>query len=96
MDPKGTKGILVSYDNPLGTYRIYDPVRRGIISTKDWIVLENEVWNFGTVAEAQIVMRNTITPSVVEDNEVILLRSPSSLNEPMVSPPEIPAVQLGI
>ena len=35
LDPKGRKGILVGYDNPPGTYRIYDPVRRGIISTKD-------------------------------------------------------------
>src|SRR5271155_570373 len=73
-------------------YRIYDPVRRGIISTKDWIVSENEIWNFGTVTEAQIV-KTTISPPVVEDNEVVLLRSPDSLKESVVSPPETPAVQ---
>ena len=92
MDPKGTKGILVGYDNPPGTYRIYDPVRRGIISTKDWIVSENEVWNFGTVTEAQIV-KTTISTPVVVDDEVVLLQSPSSPQEPMVSPPHTPAVQ---
>src|SRR5277367_4376914 len=43
LDSKGTKGILVGYHNPPGTYRIYDPVRKGIISTKDWIVSEHEV-----------------------------------------------------
>jgi transposase InsO family protein len=41
LDQKGKRGILVGYDNPPGTYRIYDPVTRGIISTKDWIVSEN-------------------------------------------------------
>jgi len=90
LDRKGKRGILVGYDNPPGTYRIYDPVARGIISTKDWIVSENEVWNFGTVTEAQIVMKTTVSPPVVEDNEVVLLRTPDSLKE---SPPDTPAVQ---
>jgi len=92
LDQKGTKGILVGYDRPPGTYRIYAPVRRGIISTKDSIVSKNEVWNFGTVTEAQIVMKTTVNP-VVEDNEVVLLRSPDSPKESTVSPPETPAVQ---
>jgi len=55
LDPKGKKGILVGYDNPLRTYRIYDPVARGIISMKDWIVSENEIWNFGTVTEPSVL-----------------------------------------
>jgi hypothetical protein len=93
LDHKGKRGILVGYDNPPGTYRIYDPVARGIISTKDWMVSENETWNFGTVAEAQIVMRTTVDPPVVEDNEVVLRLSPDSLKESSTSPPEPPAVQ---
>ena len=88
LDPKGTKGILVRYDDPPGTYRIYDPVKRGIISTKDWIVSENEVWNFSTVTKAQIV-ETTISPPIVEDNEVVLLQS----SDHMMSPPETPTVQ---
>jgi hypothetical protein len=93
LDQKGKRGILVGYDNPPGTYRIYDPVARGIISTKDWMVSENETWNFGTVTEAQIVMRTTVSPPVVEDNEVVLLQSPDSSKESVVSPPETPTVQ---
>jgi len=89
LDPKGTKGTLVGYDNAPGN-RIYDPVRRGIISTKDWIVSENEIWNFGTVTEGQIVMKTTISPPVVEDNEIVPL---GSLKEPTPSPPKTPTVQ---
>jgi hypothetical protein len=65
-------------------------VRRGIISTKEWIVSENEIWNFGTVTEAQIVMKTTISPPVVEDNEIVPL---GSLKEPTPSPPKTPTVQ---
>src|SRR5277367_2844899 len=93
LDHKGKRGILVGYDNSPRTYRIYDPVVRGIISTKDWIVSENEVWNFGMVTEAQIVMKTTVSSPVVEDNEVVLLKSPDSPKESTVSPLEMPAVQ---
>ena len=68
-------------------------MRRGIISTKDWIVPENGVWNFGTVTEPQIVMKTTVDPPVIEDNEVVLQQSPGSLNGPAVSPPEVPTMQ---
>jgi hypothetical protein len=92
LDHKGKRGILVDYDNPPGTYRIYDPVPRGIISMKDWIVSKNETWNFGMVTEASIVMRTTVDPPV-ENNEVVLLLSPDSPKESSTSPPEPPAVQ---
>src|SRR5277367_4892327 len=93
LDPKGTKGILISYDIAPGTYRISDPVRRGIISTKDWIVSENEIWNFGMVTEAQIIMKPTISPPVVDDTEVVLLLSRDSLKESTASLPKMLTAQ---
>src|SRR5437773_9280371 len=46
LDVKGYRGIFVGYDNPNGTYRIFDPATNKIISTKDWIISENEFWDF--------------------------------------------------
>ena len=47
LDVKAHRGIFVGYDNPNGTYRILDPATNKIISTKDWIISENEFWDFG-------------------------------------------------
>ena len=35
LDVKGQRGIFVGYDNPNGTYRIFNPATNKIISTKD-------------------------------------------------------------
>ena len=43
---KAHRGIFVGYDNPNGTYQIFDPSTNKIISTKDWIISENEFWDF--------------------------------------------------
>ena len=37
------------------------------------MVSENEIWNFGTVTGSQVVMKTTVNPPVIEDDEVILL-----------------------
>src|SRR5213078_1203832 len=47
LNVKGHCGIFVGYDNPNRMYRIFDPATNKIISTKDWIISENEFWDFG-------------------------------------------------
>lgn len=53
------KDLLADYDKPPGIYRIYDSARKINISTKDWIISENEFWKFAiTINESRIITIN--------------------------------------
>ena len=67
LDVKAHQGIFVGYDNPNGTYRIFDPATNKIISTKDWIISENEFWDFG---------EGTPHTSSVPNVETVMLHPP--------------------
>ena len=70
LDMKGHHGIFVGYDNPNGTYRIFDPATNKIISTKDWIISENEFWDFGEGSP-----RTSSAPNV----ETVMLEVPTHI-----------------
>ena len=57
----------MGYDNPNGMYRIFDPATNKIISTKDWIISENEFWDFG---------EGTPHTSSVPNVETVMLHPP--------------------
>jgi len=68
LDVKAHRGIFVGYDNPNGTYRIFDPATNKIICTKDWIISENEFWDFG---------EGTPRTSSVPNVETVMLQAPA-------------------
>src|SRR5437762_1805402 len=68
LDVKAHQGIFVGYDNPNGTYRIFNPATNKIISTKDWIISENEFWDFG---------EGTPRTSSVPNVETVMLHPPT-------------------
>jgi hypothetical protein len=52
LDSKSRKGILVGYDATPYVYRIYDPVKKVILSTRDCKIAENEFYNFAETSSA--------------------------------------------
>ena len=72
LDVKGQRGIFVGYDNPNGMYRIFNPVINKIIFTKDWIISENEFWDFGEGSP-----RTSSVPNV----ETVMLQPPTHISQ---------------
>src|SRR5436190_132170 len=70
LDVKGHRGIFAGYDNPNGTYRIFDPATNKIISTKDWIISENEFRDFG---------EGTPRTSSARNVETVMLQAPTHI-----------------
>src|SRR5438046_2764774 len=66
LDVKAHRGIFVGYDNPNGTYQIFDPSTNKIISTKDWIISENEFWDFGEGAPCPNSQPNNVETVILQ------------------------------
>ena len=65
LDVKMHRGIFIEYDNLNDIYRIFDPSTNKIISIKDWIISENEFWDF---------KEETSYTSSVSNIEIVILQ----------------------
>ena len=60
----------MNYDNSNEMYKIFDLAINKIISTKDWIILENEFWDFG---------EGTPHTSSAQNVETVMLEVPTHI-----------------
>ena len=80
LDKKGKKCIFVGYSKDTKSYKLYDPVTRKVIISRDVQFIENESWD-GTVDINVMIMSNVDN----DDMEEEVVQTPH-VSQPVIEP----------
>lgn len=79
LDDRGEKNIFIGYSEQSKAYKLYNPVTRRMVISRDVIFDENASWNWSTQEEGQ---SKKLMDEVIEDKENIHIPD----NQPVPSP----------
>ncbi|CAL9005368.1 unnamed protein product, partial [Prunus brigantina] len=89
LDAKSTKGIFVGYATCEKGYRVYDPITKKLLFSRDVVFDENAAWDWKEMSEKHVFVTNHEEQSDVSEttSPMTPLGSHDHIQSPRLSPP---------